>query len=107
WVRLSALPARARGALGAPPPPLARAYLPLANGGIRPAAVSGIRTVQFGDDEVKPAAAEESARVVSPAEAWLLTSLLKGVVTSGTASAVRASRLPDVVAGNTPTTNHA
>ena len=44
-------------------------------------------------------------RVVSPAEAWLVTSLLKGVVTSGTGSAVRSSGLPDVVAGKTGTTN--
>ena len=44
-------------------------------------------------------------RVVSAAEAWLVTSLLKGVVTSGTGSAVRASGLPDVVAGKTGTTN--
>src|SRR5215470_5923677 len=87
--QLAPVPAMALGAFEVTPLALARAYLPLANGGIRPAAVSGIRTVQFGDDEVKPAAAEESARVVSPAEAWLLTSLLKGVVTSGTASAVR------------------
>jgi len=103
--QLAPVPAMALGAFEVTPLALARAYLPLANGGIRPAAVSGIRTVQFGDDEVKPAAAEESARVVSPAEAWLLTSLLKGVVTSGTASAVRASGLPDVVAGKTGTTN--
>jgi len=52
----------------------ARAYLPLANGGVRPAAMSGIRTVQFGDDEVKPSGPEEPVRVVSPAEAWLVTS---------------------------------
>ncbi len=103
--QLAPVPAMALGAFEVTPLELARAYLPLANGGIRPAAVSGIRTVQFGDDEVKPAGAEESARVLSPAEAWLVTSLLKGVVTSGTASAVRASGLPDVVAGKTGTTN--
>jgi penicillin-binding protein 1B len=103
--QLAPVPAMALGAFEVTPLELARAYLPLANGGIRPAAVSGIRTVQFGDDEVKPAAAEEPARVVSQAEAWLLTSLLKSVVTSGTASAVRASGLPDVVAGKTGTTN--
>jgi penicillin-binding protein 1B len=103
--QLAPVPAMALGAFEVTPLELARAYLPLANGGIRPAAVSGIRTAQFGDDEVKPAAAEESARVVSQAEAWLLTSLLKGVVTSGTARAVRASGLPDVVAGKTGTTN--
>jgi penicillin-binding protein 1B len=103
--QLAPVPAMALGAFEVTPLELARAYLPLANGGIRPAAVSGIRTVQFGDDEVKPAAAEEPVRVVSQAEAWLLTSLLKSVVTSGTASAVRASGLPDVVAGKTGTTN--
>jgi penicillin-binding protein 1B len=103
--QLAPVPAMALGAFEVTPFELARAYLPLANGGARPAAVSGIRTVQFGDDEVKPAGTEEVARVVSPAEAWLVTSLLKGVVTSGTASAVRASGLPDVVAGKTGTTN--
>ena len=103
--QLAPVPAMALGAFEVTPLELARAYIPLANSGVRPAAVSGIRTVQFGEEEVKPAAAEESVRVVSAAEAWLVTSLLKGVVTSGTGSAVRASGLPDVVAGKTGTTN--
>jgi penicillin-binding protein 1B len=103
--QLAPVPAMALGAFEVTPLELARAYLPLANGGIRPAAVSGIHTVQFGDGEVKPSGAEESVRVVSAAEAWLVTSLLKGVVTSGTGSAVRSSGLPDVVAGKTGTTN--
>jgi len=103
--QLAPVPAMALGAFEVTPLELARAYLPLANGGIRPAAVSGIHTVQFGDEEVKPSGAEESVRVVSAAEAWLVTSLLKGVVTSGTGSAVRSSGLPDVVAGKTGTTN--
>ena len=102
---LSPVPAMALGAFEVTPIELARAYLPLANGGIRPAAISVIHTVQFGDDEVKPSILEEPARVVSPAEAWLVTSLLKGVVTTGTGSAVRSSGLPDVVAGKTGTTN--
>src|SRR5215467_8166685 len=103
--QLAPVPAMALGAFEVTPLELARAYLPIANGGVRPAAVSGIHSVQFGDDEVTPAGAAESVRVVSAAEAWLVTSLLKGVVTSGTASAVRASGLPDVVAGKTGTTN--
>jgi penicillin-binding protein 1B len=102
---LAPVPAMALGAFEVTPLELARAYLPLANGGVLPPAVSGIRTVQFGDDEVQPAGAEQPLRVISPAEAWLLTSLLKGVVTTGTGSAVRASGLPDVVAGKTGTTN--
>jgi len=97
--------ARALGIQSQLAPVPAMALGAFANGGVRPAAASGIRSVQFGDDEVTPAGAEEPVRVVSAAEAWLMTSLLKGVVTSGTASAVRASGLPDVVAGKTGTTN--
>jgi len=103
--QLAPVPAIALGAFEVTPLELTRAYVPLANGGMRPAAGSTIRTVQFGDDEVKPAIAEEPSRVVSPAEAWLVTSLLKGVVTTGTGRAVRSSGLPDVVAGKTGTTN--
>ena len=103
--QLAPVPAMALGAFEVTPLELARAYLPLANAGARPAAVSGIRSVQFGDEEVTPSGGEEPVRVVSPAEAWLLTSLLKGVVTSGTGSAVRTSGLPDVVAGKTGTSN--
>ncbi|PYN44135.1 MAG: penicillin-binding protein 1A, partial [Candidatus Rokuibacteriota bacterium] len=103
--QLAPVPAMALGAFEVTPLELARAYLPLANGGVRPATMSAIRTVQFGDEEVKPSGAEESVRVVSPAEAWLVTSLLKGVVKSGTGSAVHSSGLPEVVAGKTGTTN--
>ncbi len=103
--QLAPVPAMALGAFEVTPLELARAYLPLANAGARPGAVSGIRGVQFGDEEVKPSGPEETVRVVSPAEAWLVTSLLKGVVTSGTGSAVRTSGLPHIVAGKTGTSN--
>ncbi|MGH7306729.1 MAG: PBP1A family penicillin-binding protein [Candidatus Rokuibacteriota bacterium] len=103
--QLAPVPAMALGAFEVTPLELARAYLPLANAGVRPAAVSGIRGVQVGDEEVKPPGTEETAPVVSPAEAWLVTSLLKGVLTSGTGSAVRTSGLPDVFAGKTGTSN--
>ena len=102
---LKPVPAMALGAFEVTPLELARAYVPLANGGTRPASLSGIHSVQFGDDEVRPSSAGEAVRVVSPAEAWLVTSLLRGVVTTGTGSAVRASGLPDVFAGKTGTTN--
>jgi penicillin-binding protein 1B len=103
--QLAPVPAMALGAFEVTPLELARAYVPLANAGVRPAAVSGIRRVEVGDEEVRPAGPEEPTRVVSAAEAWLVTSLLKGVVNSGTASAVHASGFPDVVAGKTGTTN--
>jgi penicillin-binding protein 1B len=57
--QLAPVPAMALGAFEVTPLELARAYLPLANGGIRPTAISGIHTVQFGDDEVKPSSADE------------------------------------------------
>jgi len=103
--QLAPVPAMALGAFEVTPLELARAYLPLANGGVKPVAISSIRRVQFGDDEVRPSGADEPVRVVSAAEAWLITSLLKGVVNSGTGSAVHASGLPDVIAGKTGTTN--
>lgn len=103
--QLAPVPAMALGAFEVTPLELARAYVPLANGGIRPAAVSGIRAVKFSDEDVKPTGREEPAQVVSAAEAWLVTSLLKGVMTSGTASAARESGLPDGMAGKTGTSN--
>jgi penicillin-binding protein 1B len=103
--QLAPVPAMTLGAFEVIPLELARAYLPLVNGGVRLPAVSGIRAVQFGDEDVTMAGAEAAAQAVSPAEAWLVTSMLKGVVTSGTGSLARASGLPDVVAGKTGTTN--
>ncbi len=103
--QLAPVPAMALGAFEVTPLELARAYLTLANGGIRLPAVSAIRAVRYGDEEVKPTGTEEPVQVVSEAEAWLVTSLLKGVMTSGTGSAAQASGLPDVVAGKTGTTN--
>jgi penicillin-binding protein 1B len=102
---LTAVPAMALGAFEVTPLELARAYLALANGGVRVPAVSGIRTVQYGDEEVQAIGADAPLQVITPAEAWLVTSLLKGVMTSGTASAVAASGLPAGVAGKTGTTN--
>src|SRR3989442_16021086 len=85
--QLAPVPAMALGAFEVTPLELARAYLPLANGGVRLAAVSGVRSVRYSDEDVKPVDAEGPVQVISPGEAWLVTSLLKGVVTSGTGSA--------------------
>jgi penicillin-binding protein 1B len=102
---LTPVPAMALGAFEVVPLELARVYVTLANGGVRLPAVSGIHAVQFGDEDVQPIGSEEAVQAVSPAEAFLMTSLLKGVITSGTGSAARASGLPDSVAGKTGTTN--
>jgi penicillin-binding protein 1B len=102
--QLAPVPAMALGAFEVTPLDLALAYLPLANGGMRLPAATGVRAVHYRDEEVK-SGLEPPTPVVSAAEAWLVTSLLKGVVTSGTGSAARASGLPDVIAGKTGTTN--
>jgi penicillin-binding protein 1B len=102
---LTPVPAMALGAFEVVPLDLARVYVTLANGGLRLPAVSGIHAVQFGDEDVQPIGSEEAVQAVSPAEAFLMTSLLKGVIASGTGSAARASGLPDAVAGKTGTTN--
>ncbi|PYM92059.1 MAG: transpeptidase-transglycosylase [Candidatus Rokuibacteriota bacterium] len=103
--QLAPVPAMALGAFEVTPLDLALAYLPLANGGIRLPAAIGVRAVHYRDEEVKPISGEPPVPVISAAEAWLVTSLLKGVVTSGTGGAARASGLPDVIAGKTGTTN--
>jgi penicillin-binding protein 1B len=102
---LTPVPAMVLGAFEVTPLDLARAYLPLANGGVRLPAVTGIREVQYGDDEVQAAGAEPPIQVMTTAEAWLVTSLLKGVMASGTGRVAGKSDLPDVVAGKTGTTN--
>ena len=102
---LAPVPAVALGAFEVTPVELARAYLPFVNGGSRLAAVSTIRTVVDPDGtEVMPPR-EAPAPVISPAEAYLMTSLLSGVITSGTAAAARSHGVTGDVAGKTGTTN--
>ena len=104
---LAPVPAAALGAFEVTPLDLARAYLPFANGGLRHAATSTIRAVRDADDTVEVASVEEPVRVMQPAEAYLMTSLLQGVVDSGTAVSARALGLTAQVAGKTGTTNDA
>ena len=102
---LMPVPAAALGAFEVTPLGLAQAYLPLANGGRRVAEPSAIRAVDDGTgaDVLTPTA--PPVRVISPAEAYVMTSLLKGVIASGTGLAARELGIPDTVAGKTGTTN--
>jgi penicillin-binding protein 1B len=104
---LQPVPALALGVFEVTPRDLVRAYAPFANGGLLPASVSTVRAIQDEDDQVLVATPEESQRVMEPAQAYLLTSLLQGVVTSGTASGARALGVTGDVAGKTGTTNDA
>ena len=93
---LRPVPAMALGAFEVTPLELARAYLPLAAGGLaRP-----VTALAPDGREVEP-----PRQAVSPAEAYLLTAALQGVIDSGTGAGVRAQGLTGPVAGKTGTTN--
>jgi penicillin-binding protein 1B len=98
------VPSLAIGAADLTPLELARAYATLANGGIRP----HIRTFE---DVVDPAAGTlerqpiEFERVLDGGTAYLVTSLLEGVVDRGTGSALRRLGLVGPIAGKTGTSN--
>ena len=101
---LPEVPSLAIGAADITPLELARAYATLANGGIRPQ----IRTFE---DVVDPLAGAlerqpiESERVLDGGTAYLVTSLLEGVVDRGTAAALRRAGLAGPIAGKTGTSN--
>ena len=102
---LAAVPAMTLGAFEATPIELARAYLPLANGGQRPPGAVAVRAVRDRDGDVTPSDAADTIPVITPAEAYLVTSLLEGVIQSGTGTGARGVASADAVAGKTGTTN--
>jgi penicillin-binding protein 1B len=94
---LRAVPAMALGAFEVTPVELARAYVPLAAGGLaRP-----VSPLTEGSD------AEPPRQAISAAEAYLVTTALQGVIDVGTGAPVRALGLSGPVAGKTGTTNEA
>lgn len=103
---LKPVPALALGSFEVTPLELARAYVPMANGGVRPGSPSAVRAVITAEGALE-VAGEPAAKVISPAESYLMTSLLQGVVDSGTAATARALGVTGHVAGKTGTTNDA
>ena len=105
---LAPVPALALGAFEVTPLELARAYLPFANAGVRPGQVTAVRTVYQGDGRrMPPTDSTPPVHVVSPAEAYVMTTLLQGVVRSGTAATAEALGVSGDIAGKTGTTNEA
>jgi penicillin-binding protein 1B len=102
---LAPVPAAALGAYEATPLELARTYLPLVNGGVRPPGVIAVRTVRDRDGTLDPAETVQPSAVLTPAEAYLITSLLEGVMASGTGAPARTLGVRGAVAGKTGTTN--
>jgi penicillin-binding protein 1B len=93
------------GTFEATPIELARAYLPIVNGGVRPPGVLAVRSVRDRDGSVDAVDADEPVGVITPAEAYLITSLLEGVIASGTGTSARSLGVAGAVAGKTGTTN--
>jgi penicillin-binding protein 1B len=102
---LAEVPAMALGAFEVAPLELARAYLPFANGGRRFDVATVVTEAYDADGVMLPVPIGTNQSVITPAEAYLVTSALEGVVDRGTATAIRAAGLSADVAGKTGTTN--
>ena len=102
---LAPVPAMALGAFEVTPIELARAYVPFANTGIRPRGAVSLVAAYEGDGSVYRFDGPEPDRPIAPAEAYLLTSLMEGVVATGTGAAARGLGVPGPLAGKTGTTN--
>jgi len=102
---LAELPSMALGAAEVTPVELAAVYATLASGGVRPP-VHGLTAVfdRYGKP-VPGTALAERERVLSPQSAYLVTSLLQGVIERGTGRAARAQGVRGELAGKTGTTN--
>jgi penicillin-binding protein 1B len=104
-VDLKPVPALTLGVFEITPLALARAYLPLANGGLAPTGGGVVETVADEGGRALWSVRREERPVIGAAEAYLVTSLLEGVVNVGTAASARAAGVPGAVAGKTGTTN--
>lgn len=101
---LKAYPSLALGAYEIIPLELARAYCPFAAGGILPYPVS-IRKVFDSKGVLLQMRHMEINRVTSPEKAYIITSMLKSVVESGTAKSLKQKGINFPVSGKTGTTN--
>jgi penicillin-binding protein 1A len=105
--QLSGFPAMALGATAVTPLELVTAYAPFGNGGLR-VHPRLVRRIEAADGTVLWSA--EIARpdsVMDPRDAYLITSMLRGVVDNGTARTIREAGVQGPVAGKTGTTNNA
>src|SRR4029434_6222827 len=98
------LRALALGVFEITPLQLARAYVPLANGGLAPAGGVVDTVTDDAGAALWSGSRERRAGIRAP-EAYLMTSLLEGVMNAGTGAAARSLGVPGAVAGKTGTTN--
>ena len=103
---LTPVPSVALGAFEVTPLELAWAYMPFAHGGARPPSIHAVRTVDRADGtQVMSAQDEPATNVIPPAEAYLMTSLLQGVIRTGSAASASALSASGEIAGKTGTSN--
>ncbi len=97
-------PSMALGAASITPLELATVYATLANGGARPPVHELVAILDRHGKPVQGAPLPKPERVLSPQSAYLVTSLLEGVLQRGTAGGA-ASGISGELAGKTGTTN--
>jgi penicillin-binding protein 1B len=101
---LPKVPSLALGAADVTPLELARAYATFASGGIRPR-LRTFEDVIDAEGETLARQPQSFERVLDAGTAFLMTSLLEGVVDRGTAEGIRAAGVSGPVAGKTGTSN--
>jgi len=101
---LRAVPSLALGSSEVTLLELVRAYGVLAAGGELAVARTFLGNARYGEDPADPVA-PPSSRVVDPAVAYLVTSMLEGVVTRGTGRGLNGSGRFQAIAGKTGTSN--
>ncbi len=102
---LKPYPSLALGAFEVVPLELARAYCVFAGDGVLPQPVS-IKDVADSDGRLLNQAHLDIERLISPAKAYIMTDMLKSVVSEGTARTLSAWDLVGPIAGKTGTTNN-
>jgi penicillin-binding protein 1B len=98
-------PSLALGAFEVSPWQLIQAYAVLANGGKR-LELSTIKKMTDSQGAVLMQDHPQSENVLHPETAYIITDMLKSVITSGTGISVRRWGLPKGIAGKTGTTNN-
>jgi penicillin-binding protein 1B len=102
---LEPYPALALGAFEVTPVEMATLYATLAAGGRRPSVHTLNAIYTAGGEAVGGASLPASEAVMRPQTAYLVTSILQGVLDRGTASRVRSWGVRDALAGKTGTSN--
>ncbi len=97
-------PSVSLGAFEVSPWQMVKAYTVFANGGVETELNSIKKIVNSKGDTVQESKTR-SRRVLHPETAYLITTMLKSVMTEGTGASIRRWNLNQVVAGKTGTTN--